>query len=73
MRGHNVCFCQEIRKIFFELSSIPPFIWNSGIQYISQYTVSNFNIMNLSSQMTFCHIQVHLKIQEFDINSVSSP
>ena len=30
MRGHNICFCGEIRKIVFELSSLPPLIWNSG-------------------------------------------
>ena len=24
MRGHNICFHSEIRKIIFELSSIPP-------------------------------------------------
>ena len=26
MRGHNVCFCREIRKIIFELSAIAPLI-----------------------------------------------
>ena len=30
MRGHNVCFHREIRKIIFKLSSIPPPIWSSG-------------------------------------------
>ena len=27
--SHNICFCWEIRKIVFELSSIPPLIWSS--------------------------------------------
>ena len=31
MRGHNICFHREIRKIVFQLSSIPPLIWSSGI------------------------------------------
>ena len=30
MRGHNICFCREIRKIIFELSLIPTLIWSSG-------------------------------------------
>ena len=29
MRGHNICFHSEIRKIIFELSSILPLIWSS--------------------------------------------
>ena len=29
MRGHNICFHLNIRKIIFQLSSIPPHIWNS--------------------------------------------
>ena len=29
MRGHNICFYGEIRKIIFELSSVPPLIWSS--------------------------------------------
>ena len=29
MRGHNVCFCLEIRKIIFELSSIHLLVWSS--------------------------------------------
>ena len=28
MRGHNICFRWEVRKVIFELSSIPPFIWS---------------------------------------------
>ena len=31
MRGHIICFHLEVRKIIFELSSIPPLIWNSGV------------------------------------------
>ena len=31
MRGQNICFNGEIRKIIFELSSIPPLIWSSVI------------------------------------------
>ena len=31
MRGHNICFHREIRKIIFELSSIPPLICSSDI------------------------------------------
>ena len=30
MRGHNICFWQEIRNIIYELSSIPPLIWSSA-------------------------------------------
>ena len=30
MRGHNISFCSEKRKIIFELASIPPRIWSSG-------------------------------------------
>ena len=26
MRGHNICFCGEI-KIIFKLSLVPPYIW----------------------------------------------
>ena len=33
MRGHNICFCLEIRKIIFELSSIPPLIWSSDLHF----------------------------------------
>ena len=29
MRGHNICFPSEIRKLIFELSSIPPLILSS--------------------------------------------
>ena len=29
MSGHNICFHREIRKIIFELSSLPPLIWSS--------------------------------------------
>ena len=29
MRGHNICFYSEIRKIIFELSSVPHLIWTS--------------------------------------------
>ena len=29
MRGHNICFRSEIRKIIFELSSILPLNWSS--------------------------------------------
>ena len=29
MRGHNICFPWEIRKMIYELYSIPPFIWSS--------------------------------------------
>ena len=28
MRGHNICFYWEIRKIIFELSLIPSLIWS---------------------------------------------
>ena len=31
MRGHNVGFHREIRKIILELSSVPPLIWSCGI------------------------------------------
>ena len=31
MRGHNICFHPEIRKIIFELSSISPLIWSSAV------------------------------------------
>ena len=31
MRGHNICFCGEIRKIIFELSLIHTLIWRSGV------------------------------------------
>ena len=37
MRGHSVCFRLEIRKIIFELSSIPPPIWSSAIGNLSFY------------------------------------
>ena len=30
LRGHNVCFPWEIRKIIFDLLSVPPLIWRSG-------------------------------------------
>ena len=30
MRCHKICFHCDIRKIIFELSSIPPLIWSSG-------------------------------------------
>ena len=29
MRGQNICFCGDIRKIIFELSSLRPLIWGS--------------------------------------------
>ena len=36
MRGHNICFHLEIRKIIFELSLIPLLIWSSALHlYIS--------------------------------------
>ena len=28
MRGQNICFHGEIRKIIFEFPSIPPIIWS---------------------------------------------
>ena len=28
MRDHNICFHLEVRKIIFELSSLPLLIWN---------------------------------------------
>ena len=31
MSGHNIHFQSEIRKIIFELSSIPPLIWSFDI------------------------------------------
>ena len=31
MRGHNIYFDGEIRKIIFELSLIAPLIWSSEI------------------------------------------
>ena len=34
MRGHNICFPLEIRKIIFELSSIPPLIWSSAFSRV---------------------------------------
>ena len=30
MRGLNICFHFEVRKIVFELSSVPLIIWSSG-------------------------------------------
>ena len=39
MRGHNICFHQEIRKIIFDLFSIPCLIWSSD-QHCSE--ISNF-------------------------------
>ena len=32
MRGHNICFHSEIRKIIFELSLIPLLIWSSAVR-----------------------------------------
>ena len=40
MRGYNICFHREIRKIIFELSSIPFLIWMSAIHlkmFVFQY------------------------------------
>ena len=33
MSGHKICFCLEIRKIIFELSSITLLIWSSGTYF----------------------------------------
>ena len=49
MRGHNICFHLEMREIIFELSSIPPLIWNSVM----------FSIM-LMDQTCFEYFQNHL-------------
>ena len=35
MRGHNICFCLEIRKIIFELSSIALLISSGALFYRS--------------------------------------
>ena len=34
MRGHNICFHGEIRKIVFELSSVLPCIWSSVLIHV---------------------------------------
>ena len=34
MRGHKICFHCDIRKINFELSSIPLLIWSSDLHPI---------------------------------------
>ena len=38
--GSRHMFCLEIRKIIFELSSIPPFIWSSVFETIISSAVS---------------------------------
>ena len=31
MRGHNICFHGEIKKITFELSLTPPLVWSFAV------------------------------------------
>ena len=38
MRGHKICYCLEIRKIVFELSSVPLLVWSSAaLLYSCEY------------------------------------
>ena len=43
MRGHNIGFYWEIRKIIFELSLIPPLIWSSA--FICQRKLKIFAVL----------------------------
>ena len=45
MWGNNICFHQEIRKIIFELSSIPPLIWSSGSQIMMLFSVTEILVL----------------------------
>ena len=36
MRGHNMCFHWEIRKITFELSSVLPLIWSCFVSFCTE-------------------------------------
>ena len=54
MRGHNICFCLGVRKIFFQLSSILPHI------------CSSVNIENIA----FCHTCFQQGAIQFNFLSV---
>ena len=47
MRGHNICFHWEIRKIIFELSSMPPLVWSSvyTISFLQAFVSSELKLM----------------------------
>ena len=72
MRGHNICFLRDIRKIIFELSSIPPLIWSSELCYkdkLLKETTCSFRNM-------FFPIQADLDLQPtwtIVLNGTSSP
>ena len=62
MRGHNICFCLEIRKIIFELSSLPPLIWSSALQVV---------LTQSTDSTLFVQMLIRLQIQQtlgFDVN-----
>ena len=58
MRGYNICFHSEIRKIIFELSSIHTLIWSSGNSAGMTFSVISFVISGPlnSAKMTFSAI-----------------
>ena len=52
MRGHNICFCGEIRKIIFQLSSILPLIWSSAYYPVGVATITHFTHMGPITHFT---------------------
>ena len=48
MRGHNICFHCEIRKIIFKLSLIPPLIWSSAVYQIVPVLAKTLTFYDIS-------------------------
>ena len=65
MRGHNICFHGEIRKIIFELSSIPPLIWSSNIR-LSDFAVHYICVQGYLLLLSIIFLQ-HYDISLIDI------
>ena len=53
MRGHNICFLSEIRKIIFVLSSVLSLIWNSEL-HVYMHSVTQILLSHSKSRPYDC-------------------
>ena len=51
MRGHNICFHLEIRKINFELSCVPLLIWSSEYGFLMTISITEPTTFNMAATL----------------------
>ena len=86
MRGHNICFRLEIRKIVFKLSSIPSLIWSSVFynKLLCTFLTNNKSIIilllalphlisrRLFSSFSFTLFELFCRIYTFTVKAIAT-